>query len=167
MTKADRQLVFDKYGGRCAYCGELLQKGWHVDELLPVRRKYKNVQAHWRNKITKKPREKGDMRLSDPCFDEHFEYVNAKQVPDGYEHPERMHIDNQMPACASCNINKHSMDLESFRELIKGFINSLNSYYVQYKIAKRYGLIVETIKPIVFYFETIEAEKKNKKNATV
>jgi hypothetical protein len=36
MKKQDRQIVFDKYGGKCAYCGTPLVKGWHVDHILPV-----------------------------------------------------------------------------------------------------------------------------------
>lgn len=36
MTKKERQLVFDKYGGKCAYCGCELQKGWHVDHIQPA-----------------------------------------------------------------------------------------------------------------------------------
>ena len=88
-------------------------------------------------------------------FDSKYKWVNDKTVPDGYEHPERLHIDNQIPACASCNINKHSMSLEEFRKLISGFMKHLNELNTQYKIAKRYGLIQETVKPIVFYFETL------------
>lgn len=34
--KLNRQVIFDKYGGRCAYCGIELSKGWHVDHLKPV-----------------------------------------------------------------------------------------------------------------------------------
>jgi len=94
-----------------------LQKGWHVDEIEPVRRHLKG---------------------------------------NGMMHPERMNIDNQNPACASCNINKHSGSLEEFRALISGFMKHLNELNTQYKIAKRYGLVQETIKPIVFYFETFE-----------
>ena len=74
-------------------------------------------------------------------------------------YPERLHIDNQMPACPSCNLNKHSMSLENFREFILHFMVSLNRDSVIYKVAKRYGLIKETIKPIVFYFEKVEAKK--------
>ena len=61
MKKADRQKIFDKFEGHCAYCGCKLEKGWHVDELLPVRRGYKwNVQK-------------------------------TKYVPDGtFEHPEKI-----------------------------------------------------------------------------
>ncbi len=58
-----------------------------------------------------------------------------------------------MPACASCNINKHAMKLEDFRQLVAGFMKHLNERNTQYKIAKRYGLVIEQQKPVVFYFE--------------
>jgi len=128
VSKKDREIIFSKYGGKCAYCGDTLQKGWHVDELLPVRRNMK------------------------------YNKDKSKFVHDGtYEHPERLNIDNQIPSCPSCNINKHSMSLEEFRNLIAGFMKHLNEVSTQYKIAKRYGLINETIKPIVFYFERASA----------
>lgn len=133
MKKKDRELVFNKYGGKCAYCGTILKKGWHVDEPLPVRRNYtedyNTEKRQWIRRIT------------------------------GAAHPERFHIDNQMPACASCNINKHAMSLEEFRKLIEGFMWHLNNINTQYKIAKRYGLVKEKIKPIVFYFETQNQQK--------
>jgi 5-methylcytosine-specific restriction endonuclease McrA len=123
-NKKDREIIFNKYGGRCAYCGAELQKGWHVDELLPIKR----------NTV--------------------FDKNKNKWVFDGTcEHPERLNIDNQMPSCPSCNINKHSMSLEEFRSLIEGFMKHLNEINTQYKIAKRYGLVTEDIKPVVFYFE--------------
>lgn len=70
-------------------------------------------------------------------------------------HPERETLSNLYPACASCNINKHNQTLEEFRAMIQKFVNSLNEYSVQYKIAKRYGLVVETSNKVVFYFETV------------
>lgn len=133
MKKADRQKIFEKYGGRCAYCGCELGKGWHVDEIEPIRRKEKFILGHW----------------------EKDQWVPSKVIPDGCLHPERIHVDNQNPACASCNINKHSASLEEFRQMIAKFINSLNQYSTQYKIAKRYGLLQETERPVVFYFETL------------
>ena len=127
MTKkGEREFVFRKFGGRCAYCGCELQNGWHVDELLPVHR---------------------NMKYSREKF---------KFVHDGTcEHPERLNLKNQMPSCPSCNINKHSMTLEDFRNLIGGFMKHLNEINTQYKIAKRYGLVQETHKPVVFYFESL------------
>lgn len=124
MKKSDRQKIYDKFGGRCAYCGCELTKGWHVDELLPVHRNMK-----WNKEKT-------------------------KYVHDGtYINPERLTIENQMPSCPSCNINKHSMSLEEFRNMIAGFMKHLNEVSTQYKIAKRYGLVQETGIEVKFYFE--------------
>lgn len=69
------------------------------------------------------------------------------------EHPENDNEENKVPACASCNMMKSSMDIESFRNVISQFINSLNQYATQYKFAKKYGLIEETKNPVVFWFE--------------
>ena len=114
MTKKEeRKAIFDKYKGHCSYCGEPLQKGWHVDHSKPLRRN--------RDGST--------------------------------ENPENDTFENKIPACASCNINKHSMTVEEFRSLIKGFVKSLNIYSTQYKIAKRYGLLKETDNDIIFHFE--------------
>ena len=125
MTKRQklRERIFKKYGGRCAYCGELLQKGWHVDELKPIIRDLK-----WGKN--------GQLTTGSTC-----------------KHPENLNEDNQMPSCPSCNINKHSMSLEDFRNAIKQYVESLKKYSVQYKMASKYGLVKETGKEIVFYFE--------------
>jgi len=40
MKKSDREKLFNKYGGRCAYCGSVLSKGWHADHIVPVVRGY-------------------------------------------------------------------------------------------------------------------------------
>lgn len=137
MKKADRQKLYAKYGGRCAYCGCELVKGWHVDEIEPVRRSWKY-----------KKDEMGQLIYNNKGNPIKIHYM---------EHPERLHIDNQNPACASCNINKHSNTLEQFRENIAGYLKSLNERMVQYKMVKKYGLVVETEKPVVFYFETLES----------
>ena len=133
MKKADRQKIFDKYGGRCAYCGCELQKGWHVDELQPVRR----------NKVWNQVKMRWEIKKEKP-----------------FEHPERLTIENQNPSCASCNINKHSDSLEQFRNNIAAYMKHLNEISTQYKIAKRYGLIQETGAEVKFYFETIQSQSK-------
>lgn len=125
MSKESRQKIFDKYGGRCAYCGCELVKGWHVDEIEPIRRNWEYVEN-----------ETGISKRYTDCM-----------------HPERLNINNQNPACPSCNINKHSESLEDFRKSIKKYVESLNLYSTQYKIARRYGLIKETNNDVVFYFE--------------
>lgn len=35
MNKKIRQEVYNKFKGRCAYCGCELKKGWHVDHIQP------------------------------------------------------------------------------------------------------------------------------------
>lgn len=129
VSKKNREIIFNKYGGRCAYCACELEKGWHVDELLPVERQRKFVNGKW---ITDK-----------------------SKYPSGMKYPEHLNINNQMPACPSCNINKRYLSIEEFRNLIAGFMKHLNEVSTQYKIAKRYGLVKETIEPIVFYFELL------------
>lgn len=158
MTRTERQRIFDKYNGRCAYCGCELESGWHVDELLPIERKYKYRQSYWENIQT------GDKIPSLHLKPEGvsaalYNHVKGRWVPDGCKYPENLNYDNQMPACASCNINKHSMSLEDFRALIEGFMKHLNTVNTQYKIAKRYGLVSEDIKPVVFYFENLTPNK--------
>jgi len=126
MRKSDRKVIYEKYGGKCAYCGCDLQKGWHVDEIEPVRRNFR-----WN-----KDKNRYEINKDNPMV-----------------HPERMNIENQNPSCPSCNINKHSESLESFRSAIKGYMKHLNEVSTQYKIAKRYGLVTENDIEVKFYFE--------------
>ncbi len=123
MKKSDRQIVFNKYGGKCAYCGCDLQKGWHVDHLEPVQR------------VLKYTRDRGL-------------YTDGEM-----RNPERDTMENYNPSCASCNILKSDSSIENFRKRIGDFVNSLNLYHTQYKFAKKYGLVQETNDPVVFYFE--------------
>jgi hypothetical protein len=129
LSKKSREAIFNKYGGRCAYCGCTLAKGWHADHLKPIRRKMKYCS------------------------------VQQRDIPTGeLRYPKREVLENYNPACASCNINKHSMSLEEFRNLVGGFLKSLNRDSTQYKIAKRYGFIIEVEQPVVFYFEKVRTE---------
>lgn len=125
MTRKDRETVFWKTNGKCAYCGCELQKGWHVD----------HVEALGRN--------------SKYCKDK------KRFVHDGTcNKPQNDHIDNYMPSCPSCNITKSGMSVQSFREYIERTVTILNAnHYAAYRFAKRYGLVAETPKPVVFYFE--------------
>ncbi len=148
MKKSAREIIRMKFNNKCAYCGCELTKGWHVDEIEPCQRKQKWVSAHWDDK-TKPICDNED--YNNPKY---RKWIEGKMVSDGYDHPERLHVDNQYPACASCNINKHSMSLEQFRQSISGFMKHLNEINTQYKIAKRYGLIQETGNEVKFYFET-------------
>jgi hypothetical protein len=68
------------------------------------------------------------------------------------------HIDNLFPSCKTCNSWKTVFDLETFRDELEKQIKRLNSYSANYRMAKRYGLVEETEKPIVFYFETMDSD---------
>lgn len=129
INKIVRNQVKQKYGGKCAYCGCDLTGSWHVDHLQPIERKYK------------------------------YNRVKGKFDVDGCKYPEHDIFENYNPSCASCNIQKHSLTLEQFREKIAQFINSLNSYSNQYKFAKKYNLVTETNKEVKFYFETLEIKQ--------
>lgn len=107
----------DKCNGRCAYCGEALVKGWHIDHVKPIVR---------------------GIESGKPAY------------------PELDCLDNCVPSCPACNINKHSMTVEQFRDAIYGYVKSLDLRMVQYKMAKKYGLVAETKAMIVFYFETLK-----------
>jgi hypothetical protein len=124
-----RKLIYNKTHGHCAYCGCQLKKCWHIDEIKPVNRIFTYNERKHKNVWTGK-----------------------------YEHPENLNIDNQIAACPSCNINKHGMSIESFREFIQNFIISLNRDSTQYKIAKRFKLVEETNKKVIFYFEGLTNE---------
>ena len=124
MTKQERQIIFDKFGGRCAYCGCALEKSWHADHIKPIVRD------------SKYNRHKGRFIQTGKC-----------------RKPENETPENYNPACPSCNIQKNSYTVEQFRNNIKKFIQSLNKYSTQYKFAKKYGLITETNIDVKFYFE--------------
>lgn len=126
MNKKTRQIIFDKFGGRCAYCGCELQKGWHADHLKPI------------------------IRLKKRYYDRELDKKITKITT---EHPENDCLENIVPACPSCNNYKHSFTLEEFRLGIKQTVESLNRYTNQYKFAKKFGLVEETEKTVEFYFE--------------
>jgi hypothetical protein len=156
MKKEDRLKVFEKCGGRCAYCGCELKSNWHVDHVEPVNRTRKLKPGYYRHKETKLRVEQKN--LPDKWWMEH-EHISQKLVFDKMTNPERDTIENSRPSCHSCNITKSSMSVEGFREYIQGTVESLNkNNYAAYKFAKRYGLVQETVKPVKFYFETLNPQ---------
>jgi 5-methylcytosine-specific restriction endonuclease McrA len=40
LSKSQREVLRNKYAGRCAYCGELLGVRWHADHVEPVLRQW-------------------------------------------------------------------------------------------------------------------------------
>ena len=68
-------------------------------------------------------------------------------------------ISNYLPSCRSCNFYKSTFDLETFRHRLETTLYENLSNNFNYKLLKKYGLIKEDIKPIVFYFERHRKEK--------
>lgn len=93
MKAEERQKIYDKYSGRCAYCGEVIKfKDMQVDHIIPKR----NFKMHVGNKW-KVP-----------------EFLNHLTIDD------IEHIDNKMPACRVCNGWKAVHYLELFRTIQNG-----------------------------------------------
>ncbi|KVN20693.1 MULTISPECIES: DNA methyltransferase [unclassified Burkholderia] len=72
--------------------------------------------------------------------------------------PEHDVLENFMPACAPCNIDKHAMPLEAWRAKLSRTLDVLNRSYPTYRHARRFGLLTETPAPIIFYFERVAAD---------
>ena len=66
--------------------------------------------------------------------------------------------DNLMPACARCNRYKTSMRLGCFRYQVSQQLERARKNW-NFRIARDYGLIKETPREIVFYFEKIKNKK--------
>ena len=131
MKKPERELIFNKYNGRCAYCGaDITQKDMQVDHVIPQC----NFLGHIRN------------RYKIPTFLNHLTIDDLN------------HFDNLFPTCRVCNKWKSAHCLDTFRGELNEQVKRLNNYSSNFRIAKRYGLVKEEMKPIVFYFETINKE---------
>lgn len=128
LNKKQRIELHGKFGGRCAYCGCELPERWHADHFIPCKRD-----------LETRCDADGRMRLT--------------SVGSGI--PGTNVMENMMPSCPPCNISKGSNTLEGWRYWIAGHVNSLNSYHPIYRLAKNYGLIVETGAAVTFYFERI------------
>jgi 5-methylcytosine-specific restriction endonuclease McrA len=125
LTKIQRQQVHSKFDGMCAYCGhEVLLKHMQVDHVIPQSRYVSLI--------------KNEMVI------DQLRHLTESDVD---------HIDNLYPTCRVCNKWKSNFDLEAFRREVSEQVKRLNDYSSNYRMAKKYNLIKETITPIIFYFE--------------
>lgn len=62
-------------------------------------------------------------------------------------------IDNLNPSCRMCNFYKGMYNVEQFRAKLNDILMSNVRLPFNYRLALKYGLIKENIKPIKFYFE--------------
>lgn len=130
MKKEIRIQVYNKYNGRCAYCGEKIEyKDMQVDHIKPVHRptiyheEYKNDPGY----IAEVKRLKSELKAKENLNDLH-------------------------PSCAKCNNYKHSLTIEQFRNELSLQVYRLKKD-AQFQRALRFNQIEIKEKPIVFYFE--------------
>lgn len=130
MIKIERrQLVYDKFKGHCAYCGdEIKYKDMQVDHIIPKQFFIYHI----------------DGKVKVPKFLKHLKHWNVN------------HSDNLNPSCRKCNLLKDTFSLEKFRFVLSQQLKRANEYSTNYRFAKKYGQVIETPKPIVFYFETLK-----------
>lgn len=100
-----RKIVFEKYGGRCAYCGCKLKLRFCVDHI-------------------------------------HSKHTGGNNK-----------IENYNPSCFSCNSSKSTLSIEKWRKQLSHKIVQLNRDSSIYRAVKRFGLVKEINKNVVFYFE--------------
>jgi 5-methylcytosine-specific restriction endonuclease McrA len=120
--KIDREKVYRKYGGKCAYCGINIEKGdMQVDHIFPNKLKH-DLNSNYMRKLYN---------------------IIIKNIDD---------IENLNPSCRKCNIHKHGMRLEVWRNELKRQVEMLRKN-PQFDRALRFGLVEIIDIPVVFYFE--------------
>lgn len=131
-SKINRQSILEKFGSKCAYCGEeITDKTMQVDHVIP-----QSDMEHNR---------KGE------------EFKTKSRIPEFLQHIgpfDLNHPDNLFPACRVCNKWKSSYDLETFREEITLQVTRMRRDSAPFRMAERYGLVQETGQEIEFWFET-------------
>ena len=73
--------------------------------------------------------------------------------------------DNMLPACRSCNHYKATLGLEKFRKYIEEIPNRLNRDSIPFAVGKRFGVVEEHPKHVVFWFEELGIEIEHGKEA--
>lgn len=104
--------------------------------------------------------------LGDRWHADHMEPVlrdyapKTEANPNGILHLHRDSLENLMPACAPCNLDKAAYSLEQWRTKLANSVASLMRYSSTYRHATRFGLVAETAIPVVFHFERIANQRE-------
>ena len=132
MTKKNREFIYNKYNGHCAYCGKTIEyKDMQVDHLIPKRAyDFKKGEKPYRKKY--------------------------KNIEDAMDIVQENDIENLMPSCRRCNHYKRANTLSTFRKYLLDMKTKLidNSYLG--KIAMDYKMITWNQWDGKFYFEKIK-----------
>lgn len=140
MTKADRQRIFDKYGGKCAYSGKELPQDWQVDHIEPKR--------SWMFMLVddkgNKPHNPNDMSNLIPTLKILNHYKRRKNLEEWRKYLLTLH--------------------ERLKKLPKKTMRAKTTKRKAYllEVAGHFGITAETPFCGVFYFETIESDKEVK-----
>lgn len=127
-SKRQRDALRQKFGGRCAYCGDVLTK-MQADHLEPV------------------------TRVQTDGYGRRLAAAEQWQM-----RPERNVVSNMMPACGPCNLHKGGYRLEEWRALLSRAADVLARDKSIFRAACRFGLIEVKPGPVVFYFETLATQ---------
>lgn len=92
MNKKTRQLVFQKFNGKCAYTGKPLGDDWQVDHMTS------KIKHEWQT---------------------YYSYGDLSEIKEKLK--EVHNIDNLVPAIKIINHYKRSLDLEGFRAYMLDF----------------------------------------------
>ena len=133
--KIDREQIFQKFSGKCAYCGHKMKiVDMQIDHIIPKSTYHFHIET--RHKV--------------PSFLSHLKYEDVN------------HVDNLFPSCQVCNLRKLNYSLEDFRKEVSELVSILESKSQTYKLAKRYNFVkTKRVKPVKFYFENEQENRNN------
>lgn len=142
--KRIRELVYQKYGGHCAYCGKKIgMKDMQIDHFVPILR-------GWSDEYINAENSRENYELWAKIFKQ-----EGKPIP-AYEEYKIVRgmdeLSNYMPACRACNFRKGTMDIENFRKEVGLQAERLMQTF-QGRMSAAYGLITYTPHKVEFYFE--------------
>lgn len=102
-------------------------------------------------KLTKRKREELHMKFGGRCA------FCGTDLPVRGWHAETMEVgvlsDGLIPVCGECSSSKGNASTEAFRALLSEQVARAYRHSVNFRTAKRFGLITEVTVPVVFWFE--------------
>lgn len=130
-----KDVIYQKFGGRCAYCGHKMKIGdMQIDHIIP--KSTYSFHMETRHKV--------------PSFLSHLTIQDMN------------HVDNLFPSCQVCNLSKLNYSLEDFRNQVSELVNILENKSQTYKMAKRFNFVkTKKVKSFKFYFENEQENRDN------
>lgn len=82
-----------------------------------------------------------------------YKDMQVDHVVSVYRHNGSNDINNLMPSCRMCNFYKNTFSIEVFRKHLETLHERLQKTFI-YRLALKYGFVVEIKKEVIFYFES-------------